>query len=53
MESQKQRNFIAEPMANKSVKELPGVGPTLGTRFENAGYSKVIVNILLFIWLSC
>lgn len=27
-------------MGNKSVRELPGVGNTLGKRLENAGFKK-------------
>lgn len=39
--SQKHRNFIAEPMANKSVTELAGVGEVLGKRLITAGFDKV------------
>lgn len=38
--SQKHRNFIAEPMGNKSVTELAGIGPVLGARLSSKGYSR-------------
>lgn len=39
--SQKHRNFVAEPMGEKSVSELAGVGEVLGTRLQAAGFDKV------------
>ncbi|XP_046612512.1 barrier-to-autointegration factor-like [Neodiprion virginianus] len=38
--SQKHRNFAAEPMREKPVTELAGVGEDLGKRMEAAGYDK-------------
>lgn len=39
--SQKHRNFIAEPMGEKLVTDLAGVGEVLGKRLTAAGFDKV------------
>jgi hypothetical protein len=39
--SQKHRNFIAEPMGDKPVTDLAGVGEVLGKRLSSAGFDKV------------
>ena len=42
--SQKHRNFVAEPMNEKLVTDLAGIGEVLGKRLQNKGFDKVSRN---------
>lgn len=39
--SQKHRNFVGEPMGDKPVTALSGIGDSLGRRLEEQGFDKV------------
>ncbi|KAK6317628.1 hypothetical protein J4Q44_G00130280 [Coregonus suidteri] len=38
--SQKHRNFVSEPMGNRSVRDVPGIGPVQGRRLEDKGVPR-------------
>lgn len=39
--SQKHRDFVSEPMGDKPVTDLAGIGPVLGKRLADKGYARV------------
>lgn len=45
--SQKHHTFISEPMGDKPVTDLAGVGEVLGKRLTENGYNKVYYYILI------
>lgn len=48
--SQKHKDFVAEPMGEKPVGALAGIGDVLGKRLEEKGFDKVM---RFFLWLLC
>ncbi|CAH2324940.1 barrier-to-autointegration factor [Pelobates cultripes] len=50
--SQKHRDFVAEPMGDKTVQCLPGIGDVLGQRLEQKGFDKAYVVLGQFLLLK-
>lgn len=44
--SQKHKDFVAEPMGEKSVMALAGIGEVLGKRLEDKGFDKVTFSVV-------
>lgn len=44
--SQKHRDFVGEPMGDKPVTALSGIGEALGKSLEQQGFDKVSSNFL-------
>ena len=49
--SQKHRDFVSEPMGEKKVSELPGIGKVLGQKLVDAGFDKAYVVLGQFLVL--
>ncbi|XP_053544820.1 barrier-to-autointegration factor B-like [Bombina bombina] len=50
--SQKHRDFVAEPMGEKSVQCLAGIGDVLGKRMKDKGFEKAYVVLGQFLLMK-
>ena len=39
--TKKFREFMAEPIGDKGIRDVPGIGEVLGGKLSEAGYEKV------------
>lgn len=46
--TQKFRDFTGEPLRDKAVNEVPGIGPTLARNLETSGITRVKSSIHFF-----
>ncbi|XP_029927167.1 barrier-to-autointegration factor-like [Myripristis murdjan] len=49
--SQKHRDFVAEPMGDKAVTDLSGIGYALGTKLQDQGFDKAYAVLGQFLLL--
>ncbi|XP_073822502.1 barrier-to-autointegration factor-like [Musca autumnalis] len=50
--SMKHREFLGEPIGNKPVTELPGIGRVLGDRLIQAGFDKAYTVLGMYLVLQ-
>ncbi|TNN31893.1 Barrier-to-autointegration factor B [Liparis tanakae] len=50
--TQKHRDFVGEPMGDKSVTALSGIGATLGEKLRQQGFDKAYVVLGQFLLLK-
>jgi hypothetical protein len=46
--TKKFREFMAEPLGDKGIRDVPGIGDVLGTKLSEAGYEKVCFFFISF-----
>ena len=46
--TQKFREFMAEPLGEKNIQDVPGIGDVLGSKLTEAGYEKVCLYLFLY-----